>query len=167
MSTYTREQVRNLVDGKLDWDTTLRMLSMPKDGERFKLYLAALQEKLGWSDRIVLPLGPHLHIVQQPKTSRCDGARLRPRVLRLAGELEDARAHLRARGRDGDERGLPEADGARHQVAGLPRVLLPAVRRDARRGGADALVPGDPRLRAGHRRVLPGVGEAALPERAN
>ncbi|KAB0584942.1 acetone carboxylase subunit gamma [Ideonella dechloratans] len=70
MSTYTPEQVRKLVDGKLDWDTVLRMLSMPKDGERFALYLRALQDKLGWSDRIVLPLGPHLHIVQRAKDKR-------------------------------------------------------------------------------------------------
>ena len=32
--------------------------------------LEALQKKLGWTDRIVLPLGPHLHIVQQAKTSK-------------------------------------------------------------------------------------------------
>ncbi|ALV54786.1 MULTISPECIES: acetone carboxylase subunit gamma [Burkholderia] len=70
MSTYTKEQIRNLVDGKLDWDTTLRMLSMPKDGERFQMYVDALQQKLGWKDRIVLPLGPHLYIVQQWATKK-------------------------------------------------------------------------------------------------
>lgn len=70
MSTYTREQIGNLVDGKLDWDTTLRMLSMPKDAERFQMYLEALQNKLGWSDRVVLPLGPHLFIVQQARTKK-------------------------------------------------------------------------------------------------
>lgn len=70
MSTYTPEQVKNLVDGKLDWDTTLRMLSMPKDPERFSLYVQALQNKLDWHDRIVLPLGPHLHIVQLAKDKR-------------------------------------------------------------------------------------------------
>ena len=70
MTTYTREQVRNLVDGKLDWDTTLRMLSMPKDPDRFEKYLDALQKKLDWDDRIVLPLGPHLHIVQLAKTKK-------------------------------------------------------------------------------------------------
>nr|WP_175799634.1 acetone carboxylase subunit gamma [Burkholderia anthina] len=76
MSTYTKEQIRNMVDGKLDWDTTLRMLSMPKDGERFRMYVDALQQKLGWKDRIVLPLGPHLYIVQQWATkhwvTQCD-----------------------------------------------------------------------------------------------
>jgi len=70
MSTYTPEQVRNLVDGKLDWDTTLRMLSSPKDADRFAKYLEALQRKLDWHDKIVLPLGPHLHIVQQSTSKR-------------------------------------------------------------------------------------------------
>ncbi|QOT78780.1 acetone carboxylase subunit gamma [Cupriavidus basilensis] len=76
MSTYTSEQVKNLVDGKLDWDTTLRMLSMPKDAARFQLYVQALQKKLDWDDRIVLPLSPHMFIVQQAKTkqwvTQCD-----------------------------------------------------------------------------------------------
>jgi hypothetical protein len=31
MSTYTKEQIARLTEGRLDWDTTLRMLSMPKD----------------------------------------------------------------------------------------------------------------------------------------
>ena len=66
MSVYTKEQVANLVDGKLDWDTTLRMLTMPKDAERFRLYLGILQERVAWPDKIVLPLGPHLFIAQKP-----------------------------------------------------------------------------------------------------
>ncbi len=64
MSTYTKEQVKYLVEGKLDWDTTMRMLSMPKDQDRFVKYVGVLQEKVTWPDRIVLPLGPHLYIVQ-------------------------------------------------------------------------------------------------------
>ncbi|MGF6917890.1 acetone carboxylase subunit gamma [Paraburkholderia sp. 40] len=76
MSTYTKEQVSNLVDGRLDWDTTVRMLSMPKDHERFSQYLEVLQGKVSFPDRIVLPLGPHLHIVQAAKSKqwvvKCD-----------------------------------------------------------------------------------------------
>lgn len=68
MSTYTQEQVKFLQEGKLDWDTTMRMLSMPKDNERFKMYLEVLQEKLEWKDKIVLPLGPHLYIAQKAET---------------------------------------------------------------------------------------------------
>lgn len=64
MSAYTNEQVAHLVEGSLDWETTFRMLSMPKDDGRFEQYLAALQAKVSFPDRIVLPLGPHMHIVQ-------------------------------------------------------------------------------------------------------
>lgn len=70
MSTYTQEQVDKLVDGKLDWETVLRMLTMPKDGNRFKQYLDSLQRKLDWTDRIVLPLGPHLYIVQKTDSKK-------------------------------------------------------------------------------------------------
>jgi acetone carboxylase gamma subunit len=70
MSAYTKQQVSNLVDGKLDWETVLRMLSMPKDQERFQLYLDVLQQRLSWPDRIVLPLGPHLYIVQSAQTKQ-------------------------------------------------------------------------------------------------
>ncbi len=70
MSVYTQEQVENLVNGSLDWDTTLRMLQLPKDKERFEMYLKALQKQVSWKDRIILPLGPHLFITQTPKTNR-------------------------------------------------------------------------------------------------
>ncbi len=46
MSAYTKEQVGNLVDGRLDWDTTVRMLSMPKDHERFSQYSKCSGESL-------------------------------------------------------------------------------------------------------------------------
>lgn len=76
MSQYTQEQISNMVDGKLDWDTTLRMLSMPKDPSRFEMYVKALQSKVSFKDQIVLPLGPHLYIVSDAKThkwvTQCD-----------------------------------------------------------------------------------------------
>lgn len=63
--SYTDDQINHLIDGTLDWETTFRMLSMPKDGSRFQQYVAALQAKVPFKDRIVLPLGPHLYIVQK------------------------------------------------------------------------------------------------------
>ena len=62
MSTYTKEQIARLTEGRLDWDTTLRMLSMPKDKKRFQFYLEVLQDRVSWDERIVLPLGPKLYI---------------------------------------------------------------------------------------------------------
>jgi acetone carboxylase, gamma subunit len=64
MSTYTKEQIARLTEGRLDWDTTLSMLSMPKDKERFQFYLEVLQDRVPWDERIVLPLGPKLYIAQ-------------------------------------------------------------------------------------------------------
>ena len=76
MSTYTQEQINHMIDGRLDWDTVLRMLSMPKDGARFKMYVQALQAKTGMKDKIVLPLGPHLYIVSDAGSkkweTKCD-----------------------------------------------------------------------------------------------
>lgn len=65
MSTYSKEEIKHLIEGKLDWDTTFRMYSMPKDKERFKIYLELLQEKVSFKDKIILPLGPHLYVVQK------------------------------------------------------------------------------------------------------
>lgn len=65
MSKYTKEEIKYLVEGNLDWETTFRMLSMPKDSNRFQMYLEVLQEKVDFKDKIILPLGPHLYIVQK------------------------------------------------------------------------------------------------------
>ena len=70
MTTYTQEQVNNMVAGTLDWDTTFRMLSMPKDAGRFAMYLHTLQDNVTFPDKIVLPLSPHMYIVQSVKTKK-------------------------------------------------------------------------------------------------
>ena len=46
MSTYTKKEVGQLVDGTLAWDTVHQMLSMPKDEDRYKLYMEVIQEKM-------------------------------------------------------------------------------------------------------------------------
>ena len=46
MSTYTKQEVKQLVDGTLAWDTVHQMISMPKDADRYKLYMEVIQEKL-------------------------------------------------------------------------------------------------------------------------
>ncbi len=60
---YSTDQLEHLVDGTLDWQTVHRMLSEPKDAERFALYRDILQARVPWDDPILLPLGPHLYIV--------------------------------------------------------------------------------------------------------
>ncbi len=129
MSAYTKEQVSYLVEGKLDWDTTLRMLQMPKDQDRFRLYLEVLQAKVPWDDRIVLPLGPHLYIAQAKQTKRwvtkCE----------CGHELGDYRENWKLNAvvfvRDTEEamsQVYPKLMAPGHAVAGVPGVLLPVVR---------------------------------------
>src|SRR5208337_678805 len=86
-----------------------------------------------------------------------DPLRVRPRFLRPEGKLEAARAGQRT-GHAGEAGGdLSAPDGAEQFVAGVSRVLLPRMRHASRGRGADPLVPGHPRLRAGHRDILSGV----------
>ncbi len=68
MTSYTKKEIGDLVDGRLPFNTVHRMLSMPKDVERFDLYLKVLQERVSWPDQIILPRGPHLYIVQDAKS---------------------------------------------------------------------------------------------------
>lgn len=70
MTSYTQDKVRDLVSGRIDDDTYQQMLTAPKDFGRFKTYIDVLQEQVPWSDRILLPLGPKLFIVQQPDDHR-------------------------------------------------------------------------------------------------
>lgn len=73
---YTRTKIADLVDGTIDDDTLHQMLSTPKDPERFSIYVDILQTRMPWEDRIILPLGPKMYIVQQKAskkwTVRCE-----------------------------------------------------------------------------------------------
>lgn len=65
MSQYSKEVIGDLVDGKLPWKMLKEMMSKYKDPDRFDKYVAVLQERQSWTDRILLPLGPHLFIVRK------------------------------------------------------------------------------------------------------
>jgi acetone carboxylase gamma subunit len=65
MSQYSKEVIADLVDGKLPWKMLKEMMSKYKDADRFDKYLAVLQERQTWPEKILLPLGPHLFIVRK------------------------------------------------------------------------------------------------------
>jgi acetone carboxylase gamma subunit len=69
--SYPREVVEQLVDGTLPWRDLKRMMSSFKDPDRFDTYVAILQERIPWDDRILLPLSDNLFIVE-----RADGERV-------------------------------------------------------------------------------------------
>ncbi len=67
---YEKDKVQELIEGTIDFETLHRMLSSPKDSERFGMVLEILQEGVSWEDRILLPIGPNLFIVQRTTDKR-------------------------------------------------------------------------------------------------
>jgi len=74
MSTYPKDLIRDLIDGRLPWQTTKQIMSDFKDDGRFETYLEILQGRVPWKERILLPIGEHLYIVQKGRDRivKCD-----------------------------------------------------------------------------------------------
>jgi acetone carboxylase gamma subunit len=60
-----RETLRDLVDERLPRSEVRAIQSSYKDPERFDQYVALLQDRVDWDNRIVLPFGEHLYIVSK------------------------------------------------------------------------------------------------------
>lgn len=63
--SYPKEIIKDLIEGKLPWDRTKRIISGYKDEDRFDKYVQILQEKVSWKEKILLPLTDELYIVQK------------------------------------------------------------------------------------------------------
>ena len=74
MKTYDKETISDLIDGKLKWKRLKEIISSEKDADRFEKVVEILQERLGWKEKIVLPLSEHLYIVEKNKKYiiKCD-----------------------------------------------------------------------------------------------
>lgn len=75
MAKYDKKTIEELIDGTIDFFKLKEMLSGFKDPERFDTYLDICQERVRWEDRILLPVGLHLYIVQKESGDRivkCD-----------------------------------------------------------------------------------------------
>lgn len=74
MGHYAKDVIRDLIDGKLPWQTTKQIMSDFKDEGRFETYLEILRERVPWKERILLPIGEHLYVVQKGKDRivKCD-----------------------------------------------------------------------------------------------
>ena len=74
MTTYPQDTIRELVAGTLPWPQTKRIMSAYKDEDRFFKYLQVLQERVAWSDKILLPISDHLFIVEgdHGRVTRCE-----------------------------------------------------------------------------------------------
>jgi acetone carboxylase, gamma subunit len=74
MSSYTKEDIKQLISGSLTWDELKRMMTSAKDSDRFAVYCEVLQEGVDWDERILLPLAEHLFIVEKgdERIVKCD-----------------------------------------------------------------------------------------------
>jgi acetone carboxylase, gamma subunit len=68
---YDKETLRQLARGELNADELHVLQSAHKDAERFRAMLDIYQESLGWEDKVLLPYGDRLFIVE-----RSDGQRV-------------------------------------------------------------------------------------------
>jgi acetone carboxylase gamma subunit len=59
------ETLRDLVDERLPRSQVRAIQSSYKDPDRFDQYVALLQARVEWDERIVLPFGEHLYIVSK------------------------------------------------------------------------------------------------------
>ncbi|MFC1889958.1 acetone carboxylase subunit gamma [Thermodesulfobacteriota bacterium] len=72
---YSRKQIEDLIDGKLPFPMIHRMLSNFKDPDRFDKYIKVLSDRVTWDEKIILPYGLHLYIVQKSdgrRVVKCD-----------------------------------------------------------------------------------------------
>ncbi|MFQ5477416.1 MAG: acetone carboxylase subunit gamma [Candidatus Binatia bacterium] len=65
MPDYDRSEIERLIDGKLPWPRVQEIMKDPKDGGRFELWLDILQDRVSWTERILLPLTPCLFVVDK------------------------------------------------------------------------------------------------------
>jgi acetone carboxylase gamma subunit len=63
--TYDISEIEKLVDGKLPWSQVQEIMKEAKDSDRFDKWVAILQGRVAWQEKILLPLGPNLFIVQK------------------------------------------------------------------------------------------------------
>ncbi len=75
MPEYPKAMIADLLRGRLSEEEIGHLQRHEKDRDRFDKVLAAEQERLGWSDRILVCLQEHLFVVETPTGSqvvRCD-----------------------------------------------------------------------------------------------
>lgn len=74
MTSYSKEVLADLMAGKLPMPHVRRIMSAYKDDDRFFKYLEVLQDRVGWGDRILLPVGDHLFITDggEGRVTRCE-----------------------------------------------------------------------------------------------
>ena len=71
---HSKEDLRDLFEGRLAWERVLSIMSKPKDDDRFEKYIEILQDRVPWSEKILMPMGEHLNVVRKGRDRivKCD-----------------------------------------------------------------------------------------------
>jgi len=74
MVQYDKKTLERMINGKLSWDELKPIISGRKDPNRFDMIIEILQGRVVWSEKILLPLHEHLHIVAKDgqRIVKCD-----------------------------------------------------------------------------------------------
>jgi acetone carboxylase gamma subunit len=74
MTQHDKKTLERMIEGDLRWGELKNIISGEKDADRFDKILDILQEKVSWSDKIILPLHEHLYIVNKEgnRIVKCD-----------------------------------------------------------------------------------------------
>ncbi len=73
MKEYDQDVIDNLVEGTLPWSQTKSIMSSFKDDDRFHKVLQYHQNRVHWDEKILLPIGENLFVVQKEseRTVKC------------------------------------------------------------------------------------------------
>lgn len=75
MPEYSKKMIGDLLAGALSSEDLQALQRQEKDPGRLRLVCEIMQERLGWKERILLPLQEHLYVVQSDdgkRAVRCD-----------------------------------------------------------------------------------------------
>jgi len=64
VSEYDISEIEKLIDGRLPWSRVQDIMKDAKDTDRFDKWIEICQKRVSWTDRILLPIGLNLFIVQ-------------------------------------------------------------------------------------------------------
>ncbi|HBZ72861.1 MAG TPA: acetone carboxylase subunit gamma [Deltaproteobacteria bacterium] len=65
MAQYDVSEIERLIDGQLSWTRVQEIMKDAKDADRFEKWVAILQKRVPWKEKILLPLTTALFIVRK------------------------------------------------------------------------------------------------------
>jgi acetone carboxylase gamma subunit len=64
-TNWSKDVLRDLIDGNLDLPVLLEMQRGAKEEDRFEAIMKIEQEKVSFPEKILVPMGEHLYVVQK------------------------------------------------------------------------------------------------------